>query len=78
MTSKIIGVGNYVPLEVIDSVFFNENIFFDENGKKLEQNNAVIAEKLKEITGIEERRYASKELVFRSRTYCGKSCDRKC
>lgn len=27
MTSKIIGVGNYVPLEVIDSVFFNENIF---------------------------------------------------
>lgn len=63
MTSKIIGVGNYIPLEVIDNLFFNENLFFDENGKKLEQNNAIIAEKLKEITGIEERRYASKELV---------------
>jgi 3-oxoacyl-[acyl-carrier-protein] synthase-3 len=63
MTSKIIGVGNYIPLEVIDNVFFNENIFFDENGNRLEQDNAIIAEKLKEITGIEERRYASKELV---------------
>jgi len=63
MTSKIIGVGSYIPLEVIDNAFFNENLFFDENGKKLEQDNALIAEKLKEITGIEERRYASKELV---------------
>ncbi|MDH6251015.1 3-oxoacyl-[acyl-carrier-protein] synthase-3 [Chryseobacterium sp. H1D6B] len=63
MTSKIIGVGNYIPLEIIDNLFFNENLFFDENGRKLKQNNAVIAEKLKEITGIEERRYASKELV---------------
>lgn len=63
MASKIIGVGNYIPLEVIDNAFFNENLFFDEKGKKLEQGNAIIAEKLKEITGIEERRYASKELV---------------
>jgi 3-oxoacyl-[acyl-carrier-protein] synthase-3 len=63
MTSKIIGVGNYIPLEVIDNIFFNDNIFFDENGNKLEQDNAIIVEKLKEITGIEERRYASKELV---------------
>lgn len=63
MISKIIGVGNYIPLEVIDNVFFKENLFFDEDGKKLKQDNAIIAEKLKEITGIEERRYASKELV---------------
>ncbi|MBT2621253.1 ketoacyl-ACP synthase III [Chryseobacterium sp. ISL-6] len=63
MTSKIIGVGNYIPSEIIDNEFFNKNLFFDEKGKKLEQDNAVIAEKLKEITGIEERRYASKELV---------------
>jgi 3-oxoacyl-[acyl-carrier-protein] synthase-3 len=63
MTSKIIGVGNYIPLKVIDNIFFNDNIFFDENGNKLEQDNAIIVEKLKEITGIEERRYASKELV---------------
>ncbi|MDC8107117.1 3-oxoacyl-ACP synthase III family protein [Chryseobacterium sp. PTM-20240506] len=63
MTSKIIGTGHYIPLEVIDNLFFYGNLFFDEKGKRLEHNNATIAEKLKEITGIQERRYASKELV---------------
>jgi len=60
MTSKIIGVGNYIPSETITNVFFEEHHFLDERGVTLKQNNETIAVKLKEITGIEERRYADK------------------
>ncbi|GGF11207.1 3-oxoacyl-[acyl-carrier-protein] synthase-3 [Chishuiella changwenlii] len=60
MTSKIIGVGNYIPSETITNVFFEEHHFLDERGVTLKQNNETIAVKLKEITGIEERRYANK------------------
>ncbi|MCY0976886.1 ketoacyl-ACP synthase III [Chryseobacterium wangxinyae] len=63
MTSKIIGVGSYLPSEIIPNSFFQNHHFLDENGKELMQNNAVIAEKLTEITGIHERRYASENLV---------------
>lgn len=60
MTSKIIGVGNYIPSETITNVYFEEHHFLDERGVTLKQNNETIAVKLKEITGIEERRYADK------------------
>ncbi|SEH85149.1 3-oxoacyl-[acyl-carrier-protein] synthase-3 [Paenimyroides aquimaris] len=63
MTSKIIGVGNYIPSQTITNLFFDQHHFMDESGETLKQNNATIAEKLKEITGIEERRYADKEQV---------------
>lgn len=63
MTSKIIGVGNYIPSETITNIFFEKHQFLDEKGITLKQNNTIIAEKLKEITGIEERRYASKNQV---------------
>lgn len=63
MTSKIIGVGNYIPTETITNLFFGEHNFLDKDGQQLQQNNVTIAKKLQEITGIEERRYASKEMV---------------
>src|SRR5690606_13928682 len=63
MTSKIIGVGNYIPSQTITNLFFDQHHFMDESGKTLKQNNATIAGKLREITGIEERRYAEKEQV---------------
>lgn len=63
MTSKIIGVGNYIPSETITNLFFDKHSFLDESGQVLKQDNATIANKLKEITGIEERRYASNEQV---------------
>jgi len=63
MTSKIIGVGNYIPSQTITNLFFDRHHFFDERGQTLKQDNATIAGKLKEITGIEERRYASNEQV---------------
>src|SRR5690606_35703444 len=63
MTSKIIGVGNYIPSQTITNLFFDQHHFMEESDETLKQNNATIAEKLKEITGIEERRYADKEQV---------------
>lgn len=60
MTSKIIGVGNYIPSETIPNIFFDKHIFLNENGETLADNNELITKKLKKITGIEERRYASK------------------
>lgn len=61
--SKIIGLGNYIPSQTITNLFFDEYHFFDESGQALKQDNATIADKLKEITGIEERRYAENEQV---------------
>src|SRR5690606_39547315 len=63
MTSRIIGVGNYIPTQTITNLFFDKHHFLDESGKSLKQDNATIADKLKEITGIEERRYAQNDQV---------------
>ena len=63
MTSKIIGVGNYIPSQTITNLFFDKHQFLDESGQILKQGNATIADKLKEITGIEERRYTQKNQV---------------
>lgn len=63
MTSKIIGVGNYIPSQTITNLFFGEHQFLDESGHNLQHDNATIADKLKEITGIEERRYAQNNQV---------------
>lgn len=63
MTSRIIGVGNYIPSKTITNLFFDKHNFLDEKGQVLKQDNTTIANKLKEITGIEERRYASNEQV---------------
>ncbi len=58
MTGNIIGVGHYIPTKTISNLFFDQHHFMDETGRTLKQDNATIADKLKEITGIEERRYA--------------------
>ncbi|ATL75935.1 3-oxoacyl-ACP synthase [Chryseobacterium piperi] len=63
MTSKIIGVGNYIPPETITNLFFDKHNFINKSGESLKESNAIIASKLKEITGIEERRYASNDQV---------------
>lgn len=63
MTSKIIGVGNYIPSQTITNLFFDKHNFLDESGHALQQDNTTIADKLKEITGIEERRYAQNNQV---------------
>lgn len=56
--AKIIGVGNYIPSETVTNLFFDKHVFLNEEGMLLKENNACITDKLKKITGIEERRYA--------------------
>lgn len=63
MNSKMIGVGNYIPSQTITNLFFDKHRFLDESGHALQQDNSTIADKLKEITGIEERRYAQNNQV---------------
>ncbi|MGU3375051.1 3-oxoacyl-ACP synthase III family protein [Chryseobacterium sp. M5A1_1a] len=63
MMTKIIGVGNYIPSETITNLFFDKHVFLNENGGLLKEDNASITEKLKKITGIEERRYANNTQV---------------
>jgi len=62
MSSIISGTGSYIPKEIQSNKVFLENEFFDTNHLPLEDNNEVIIEKFKNITGIEERRYLSDEL----------------
>lgn len=63
MITKITGVGNYIPSETITNLFFDQHTFLNEEGVLLKENNASITEKLKKITGIEERRYAQSTQV---------------
>ncbi len=58
MTSKITGVGKYIPSETITNLFFDQHTFMNEQGAVLKDDNASITSKLQKITGIEERRYA--------------------
>lgn len=60
----ISGTGHYIPENVVRNEDFIHNTFYDVNGEKLDKSNEEIIEKLKQITGISERRYANKEHVL--------------
>lgn len=62
MRSVITGTGSYIPNIVKKNSDFLNNDFFNEDGTPFTQENKVIIEKFKSITGIEERRYAEPEL----------------
>lgn len=62
MSSIISGTGSYIPEEIQFNKNFLENEFYDNNHLPLSDNNDVIIEKFKNITGIEERRYLSNDL----------------
>lgn len=60
--SKITGTGSYIPSVVIKNEDFLNKTFLNEDGSPFEQENEIIIEKFKAITGIEERRYATPDL----------------
>ncbi|WP_422089400.1 3-oxoacyl-ACP synthase III family protein [Tenacibaculum ovolyticum] len=70
MASAVItGTGSYIPSIKKDNSQFSENSFLNNDGTSFENNNTIIIEKFKSITGIEERRYAkttykSSDLAF--------------
>jgi 3-oxoacyl-[acyl-carrier-protein] synthase III len=63
MNIKITGSGSYIPTEVVSNTDFASHVFLNEDGSNFKQSNEIIAQKFKEITGIEERRYVSNNLV---------------
>lgn len=62
MGLKIIGSGSCVPEIVQDNSKFIKSSFYNSDGTKVDLPNSEIIEKFKKITGINERRYANKDL----------------
>lgn len=56
--SVIVATGSYIPEQVITSKHFSNHHFFEKDGKPIAKSNPVILEQFKNITEIEERRYA--------------------
>lgn len=59
----IIGSGSYIPSHVVTNRDFMDSTFFDAHGQKLPKSNEEIIQKFTEITGIQERRYVTDDLV---------------
>ena len=60
--SIITKTGSYIPTRRIPNEQFLEHDFYGADGVKLEKSNDDIINKLKDITGINERRYVTDEL----------------
>ena len=54
----ITGTGAYIPPEIKTNRDFAINDFYDENNIKINTTPQEVADKFRQITGIEERRYA--------------------
>ncbi|MCO6174326.1 ketoacyl-ACP synthase III [Flavobacterium sp. NRK F10] len=63
MNIKITGSGSYVPTEKVTNLDFARHNFLNEDGTQFPQPNEIIAQKFLEITGIEERRYVTDDLL---------------
>jgi 3-oxoacyl-[acyl-carrier-protein] synthase-3 len=61
--SIISGTGSYIPTKVVKNSDFLENEFYNPNGEKFDKSNEEIIQKFEEITGIEERRHVTDDLV---------------
>lgn len=53
------GTGSFIPEKIVSNEQFLNNHFFNADGTKIPNSNEVIIRKFKDITGIENRRYAS-------------------
>jgi 3-oxoacyl-[acyl-carrier-protein] synthase-3 len=61
ISSKITGTGSFIPSIKIENNTFLKTLFLNEDGSSFSAENTVIIDKFKNITGIEERRYAKEE-----------------
>jgi 3-oxoacyl-[acyl-carrier-protein] synthase-3 len=58
ISSVIRATGSYIPQNKILNDDFLISEFFEKDNSRIKNNNSIVVEKFKEITGIEERRYA--------------------
>jgi 3-oxoacyl-[acyl-carrier-protein] synthase-3 len=63
MAIRITGTGAYIPTERITNADFAKHEFLNEDGSPFPYTNDVVAQKFEDITGIQERRYASNHLL---------------
>jgi 3-oxoacyl-[acyl-carrier-protein] synthase III len=61
--SVIAGTGCYIPEKIVKNDDFLSNVFFENDGAKIETQNEEIIQKFKKITNIAERRYVDDYLV---------------
>ncbi|MDX6747688.1 3-oxoacyl-ACP synthase III family protein [Polaribacter sp. PL03] len=61
ISSKITGTGSFIPSIKKENKDFLSTHFLNEDGSGFSSENDVIISKFKDITGIEERRYAKPE-----------------
>lgn len=62
MPIGITGTGSYIPTEITKNEDFESHEFLNSDGSDINAPNPVIIKKFKAITGIQERRYAHKDL----------------
>jgi 3-oxoacyl-[acyl-carrier-protein] synthase-3 len=60
--SVIIGTGSCIPSQIKKNSDFLDSAFLNEDGSAFKHDNEVIVGRFKQITGIEERRYADAHL----------------
>ena len=60
--SVITGTGVFIPKNKVENQAFTNNEFYTEDGKPIDDSGENIIAKFKNITGIEERRYANTEM----------------
>lgn len=63
MNIKITGSGCYIPTEIVTNSDFTKHVFLNDDGTPFPLPNEVITEKFYDITGIEERRYVTDNLL---------------
>jgi 3-oxoacyl-[acyl-carrier-protein] synthase-3 len=63
MNIKITGSGSYIPTEIVSNKDFAEHAFLNDDGTPFPHPNDIVAKKFLEITGIQERRYVTDDLV---------------
>jgi 3-oxoacyl-[acyl-carrier-protein] synthase III len=62
MSVKITGTGSYIPKILKKNNDFSNHKFYNSDGSMVESEISIVIDKLKEITGVKERRYASDDL----------------
>lgn len=63
MNIKITGSGSYIPTEIVSNIDFAKHVFLNDDGTPFPHPNDVVAQKFLEITGIQERRYVTDDLL---------------
>lgn len=69
MNIKITGSGSYIPEIKISNTDFNKHTFMNEDGSPFDYSNEVVIGKFKNITGIEQRRYAEPHIKTSDMAY---------